>query len=132
VITLDTSALFSLFNRKDPDHSRIKEALLTDPGPYLVPAGIMAEITYLIEHRLGGHVLEAFLLDLEEGAYALECGEQDLGRIRELVGRYADLPLGYADAAVIAVAERNGGKVLSLDAHFHVVAREGKIRVLPS
>jgi len=132
VITLDTSALFSLFNRKDPDHSRIKEALLADPGPYLVPAGIMAEITYLIEHRLGGHVLEAFLLDLEEGAYALECGEQDLGRIRELVGRYADLPLGYADAAVIAVAERNGGKVLSLDAHFHVVTREGKIRVLPS
>lgn len=132
MITLDTSALFSLFNRKDPDHSRIKEALLADPGPYLVPAGIMAEITYLIEHRLGGHVLEAFLLDLEEGAYALECGEQDLGRIRELVGRYADLPLGYADAAVIAVAERNGGKVLSLDAHFHVVAREGKIRVLPS
>ena len=131
MITLDTSALFSLLNRKDPDHARVKEALLKDPGPYLVPAGIMAEITYLVERRLGSRVLEAFLQDLDEGAYVLECGGEDLGRIRELVRRYADLPLGYADAAVIVVAERNGGKVLSLDAHFHVVAREGTIRVLP-
>jgi predicted nucleic acid-binding protein len=47
------------------------------------------------------------------------------------LARYRDLPLGFADAAVVAMAERNGGLVLSLDRHFHMVAQEGTIRVLP-
>jgi len=131
MITLDTSALFALMNRKDPDHERVKHALLADPGPYLVPAGILAEIAYLVEHRLGQPALEAFLSDLESGALTLECTEKDLPRIRELVNKYADLPLGVADASVIAAAERNGGRILTLDRHFHVVAGEGRVRVVP-
>ena len=131
MITLDTSAIFALLNRQDPDHKRVKEAFMADPGPYLVPAGILAEIAYLAERRLGPETLVALLEDLESGALAMECDERDLPRIRELVIRYSDLPLGFADAAVIAVAERYGGKVLSLDQHFHIVAREGTIQVLP-
>jgi len=52
--------------------------------------------------------------------------------VRVLVNRYAGLPLGFADAAVIACAERSGGAVLSLDRRdLGVVAREGRILVLP-
>jgi len=52
--------------------------------------------------------------------------------IRALTRRYADLPLGFADAAVIACAERHGGRVLTRDLrHFGVVAREGRLIVLP-
>ncbi len=66
------------------------------------------------------------------GSYTLDCGEQDIPRIRELVRRHADFPLGFADAAVIACAERNGGRVLTLDMrHFGVVAREGTLILLP-
>jgi predicted nucleic acid-binding protein len=72
-------------------------------------------------------------LDLETGVYTLECGEQDLPRTRELIRRYADLPLGFADAAVIACAERHGGRVLTLDLRdFGVVAREGRITLAPA
>ncbi|GLV48923.1 hypothetical protein TJA_20260 [Thermus sp. LT1-2-5] len=131
MIVLDTSALFALLNRKDPDHERVKSVLLADPGPYLVAAGALAEIAYLTEERLGLGALEALLTDLETGALSLDCGDGDLPRIRQLVARYADLPLGFADAAVLALAERSGGRVLSLDHHFHVVAREGKVQVLP-
>ena len=131
-MTLDTSGLFTLLNRRDPDHERAKAALLDDTGPYLVPAGILAEISYLIEQRLTPRVLDAFLSDLESGGYTLECGEHDVARIRALVNRYADLPLGVADAAVIACAERHGGRVLTLDLrHFGIVAREGKLTLLP-
>jgi predicted nucleic acid-binding protein len=42
------------------------------------------------------------------------------------------LPLGSADAAVIACAERHGGRVLTLDRrHFGVVEREGTISLVP-
>lgn len=131
MITLDTSAPFALLNRKDVDHQRVAGVLLDDPGPYLVPAGILAEMAYLTERRLGLGALEALLQDLESEALAVEWNRRDLPRIRELVVRYKDLPLGVADASVIAVAERNGGRVLSLDRHFHVVAQEGTIHVLP-
>ena len=98
-----------------------------------MPCGILAEIGYLVERRLGVAVLEALLLDLEQRAFALVDSEDDLGRIRELVGRYADLPLGFADATVIACAERHERKVLTLDQrHFGVVAREGKIEIIPA
>jgi predicted nucleic acid-binding protein len=97
----------------------------------LVPAGILAEIGYLVERRLGLDVLDAFLVDLEHRAFALVNSEEDLARARELVRRYADLPLGLADATVIACAERHGGTVLTLDQrHFGVVAREGTIDLL--
>ncbi len=46
------------------------------------------------------------------------------------MARYQDLPLGFTKAAVIAVAERSGGLVLSLDCHFHVVVQEVTLRVL--
>ena len=93
----------------------------------------MAEIGYLIEHRLGLQVLDAFLADIEERAFVLEPLDGDVPRVRELVRRYGDLPLGFADASVIACAERNGGAVLTLDTrHFGVVAREGTIAVLPA
>jgi predicted nucleic acid-binding protein len=48
------------------------------------------------------------------------------------VWRYADLPLGFADASVIACAERHGGRVLTLDLrHFGVVAGEGRLTLIP-
>ena len=132
LITLDTSGLFALLNRGDRAHEPVRDALFEDKGPYLVPAGILAEIAYMVEERLHSQALENLLLDLESGGFTLDCGEGDFGRIRELVSRYDDLPLGFADASVISCAERNGGRVLTLDRrHFGVVAAEGRISLLP-
>jgi len=132
VITLDTSAVLALLNEGDPDHGRTREALRADRGPFLVPAGILSELAYMLENWVRPQLVVRLLNDLETGTYSLDCGEVDLPRIGELVQRYADLPLGFADAAVIACAERNGGRVLTLDVRdFGVVAREGTIRLLP-
>ncbi|MGH2562721.1 MAG: type II toxin-antitoxin system VapC family toxin [Thermomicrobiales bacterium] len=132
MVTLDTSALLVAANRGDPDHSRVVSAMRDDRGPLVIPMGILAEVTYFLREDFGSRLLNAFLDDLLVGRYLLDCGEEDLPRIQELVQRYDDFPLGFADAAVIACAERHGGKVLTLDLrHFGVVAREGTITILP-
>ena len=106
----------------------MRNALSCARQPYLVPSGILAEIGYLVERRMGIEALDAFLIDLEQRAFVLANTEDDLIRIRELIRRYEDLPLGLADSAVVACAERHGGAVLTLDQrHFGVVAREGTI-----
>lgn len=61
---------------------------------------------------------------LRPGPNALDCGDEDIQRIRALLTLYADLGLSYTDAAVIACAERNGGKLLPFDRRdFDIVAR---------
>jgi uncharacterized protein len=133
LITLDTSALCELLDGLSPDHRIVRETLEQDQGPLIVPVPILAEIGYMLETRLHSRVLDAFLDDVNSGAFALDCCAQDMPDVQRLVRRYADLPLGFADASVIACAQRNGGRVLSLGRRdFGVVAREGRITLLPA
>ena len=128
MLVLDTSGLLAALDRRDRHHRRAVDHVGGDPGPYVVPVPILAEVTYMIAARLGPAVLDAFLADLEVGAFTLDCGEGDIARARELVHRYGSLPLGFADAAVVACAERTRAPVLTFDVRdFGVVAREGTI-----
>ena len=105
----------------------MSRTLENESGPIVVPVSILSEVAYLVE-RHGQRALHSFLSDVERGEYMLDCGAEDLQRIRALIRRYDDLPLGFADSAVIACAERRGGRVLSFDRrHFSVIAREGTI-----
>lgn len=130
MLTLDTSGVLALVDADDPDHERARLTLEASPRPYLIPLAILAEISYFLESRGTIFVLDAFLGDIESGYFTVHCGEGDIARMRQLVRRYSDLPLGTADASVVACAERHGGSVLSLDKDFFVVAREGKIAVV--
>ena len=117
----------------DPDHERVLRAMAREPAPWIVAAAVLGEIGYLVASRGTPAALDAFLQDLDDGTYTLDDGIEDIARVRVLVRRYADLPLGLVDAMVIACAERNGGLVATLDQrHFGVVAREGTITVVPA
>lgn len=84
----------------------------------------------MIERNFGEQILDEFLVSVSNGDFLLDCGEQDIDRTIELIRRYRDFPLGFADAAVVACAERNGGLVATLDfRHFGPIAREGTIRL---
>ena len=132
MLTLDTSGLYAILNRADPHHTACLAARNADRGPYFVPVATMSELAYLIERDLGLPTLSALLRDIDTGMYTLDCGETNLARIDALVHRYANLPLGFTDAAAIACAESHGGRVLSTDRRdFDIVAAEGKIAVLP-
>ena len=133
MITIDTSGMLALLDPKEKHHEAAKADLLADGGAYIVPAGTLCELGHFVRKRRGASALDTLLADIETGSYALDCGEEDIPRIRELLRRYADLHLGFTDAAVIACAERNGGKVLTFDRRdFDVVAREGRITVIPA
>lgn len=132
MLTLDTSGLYAILNRADPFHDACLAARDADPGPYYVPVATLSELAYLIERDLGLPTLSALVRDLNTTLYTLDCGEGNLSRIDALVHRYANLPLGFTDAAVIACAEAHRGRVISTDRRdFDIVAGEGQITVLP-
>ena len=79
----------------------------THPGPLVVPTLVITEVVYLLGSRLGADAEVRFLGDLAAGHFAVEpVAAPDWLRIAELVARYRDLPLGTADASVVAAAER--------------------------
>jgi uncharacterized protein len=131
VITLDTSAVLALVNVADTNHTAAIQRIDAAAAPCVVPMAIMAEVGYMIERWISQERLAQFLERVSEGALDMRCGDGDLPRIGELVRRYADLPLGFSDAAVVACAEASGGQVLTFDQRdFTVVAAEGTILLL--
>ena len=132
MITLDTSGVIALPIDDDANHGRAVTALIADRGPFMFPLATLSEAAYLLERRYLPRVVQALLRDLAQGVLVADCGGQDFARIAELTERSADLPLGVANAAVIACAEHHGGRVLTFDLrHVGVVGREGRIEVVP-
>ncbi len=101
----------------------------------MVPQLVITEVAYLLAARLGTEAEVRFLGDLAAGNLLPEAvAPGDWLRIAELVGRYRDLPLGTADASVVAAAERLAiTDVAALDRrHFSVVQPQtGVFTLLP-
>lgn len=80
--------------------------------------------------KIGGAKVEAaYLRSLKSGVFHLDDHmDDDLDRIASLIERYSDLPLGSADASVVAVAERlRITEVLTLDVRDFSVVRPAHI-----
>jgi predicted nucleic acid-binding protein len=132
VLTFDTSAIVALQDRRDRMYGAALAAIQLEPGPFILPVGILAEVDYMLTSRAPGATVH-LLGSLIDGSLLMDCGDQDPPRVLELIERYRDLRLGYADASVIACAERNGGRVMTFDRRdFEVVARYVPISLVPS
>lgn len=129
---LDTSAILAIGDVRDRHHRQAQAALEVEREHAIVPAGILAEVDHMLTVRVGGHAMLGVLDALMDGSLLLDCGDLDPPRISELMARYADLPLGFADAAVVACAERNGGRILTFDRRdFDLVATDAGLTILP-
>ena len=72
---------------------------------------------------------------LADGAVQLlHFDASDFTRIKQLMAKYRDRPMDFADAALVCVAEREDlNTILTFDADFHVyrLPRRARFRVLP-
>jgi predicted nucleic acid-binding protein len=89
-----------------------------------------------LDHFVPTGAFAAFLQDVRRGAFVVEdLQPRDYLRLGELLIAYADLRLGFVDAAVLAVAERFGERqIATLDhRHFGVVrlAHTDSLLLLP-
>jgi predicted nucleic acid-binding protein len=124
VIVVDTGPLYAQADRNDSHHEACRELLATHPGPLIVPVLAIGEATYLIGKRQGPKFEALLLADVAAGNFIADpVAPTDWLRIAELVVKYQDLPLGTADASVVACAERLGvTTIATLDRrHFSVV-----------
>ena len=128
--------LFALADRRDEWHERARSWWDANPGPLLVPVSVLPEAAWLIGSRLGPRVEAAFVRGFAEGAHDLEPLEMgDIARAADIMSAYADLPLGFVDASIVAMAERlDVTTILTSDRrHFGVIrpAHCPRLRLVP-
>ncbi len=68
---------------------------------------VLPEVSYLLQIRIGPQAEIAFIRSVAAGDFTVEpLDADDLDRAAELMRDYADLPLGFVDASLVAIAER--------------------------
>ncbi|MGA9875103.1 MAG: PIN domain-containing protein [Solirubrobacteraceae bacterium] len=136
-LILDAAPVVAIADTSEPLRDRILELMRANAGALVIPAPVTAEIDYLLGSRFGRSARSAFLRDLATGRFAVAGLErQDYRAVGELEQRYADLELGLADCAVVALAQRLDTKrIVSFDErHFRAVTplQGGAFEILPA
>lgn len=115
-VVCDTGPLVAAANRSDRAHE-LAAALVTRLGRDLVvPVPVVVEVDQLLRARVASQAARLFLSAIADGEHSLAFLTPRLvRRASKIVARFADLDLGFADASVMAIAERDGRPVLTFD-----------------
>lgn len=135
MILVDAGPLVAILSKADQYHERCTKALGAMRGPMATVWPAVTEAMHLLKPRLAAQ--QALLRKLAEGEVVLLPLERgDLPHIGELMAKYADRPMGLADAALVRVAERERfDTIFTVDRHdFEVYRIDGRRRfkILPS
>jgi predicted nucleic acid-binding protein len=136
-LIIDAGGLYAQADRADPAHASVVEVLKEERGPLVTSEVAVAEADYLILTRLGIDVELAFLDDLAEGTFLVEClTREELGVACDLARRHRDLELGLADTSLVVLARRHRSRrIVTFDERaFRTVAplQGGSFTVLPA
>lgn len=103
-LLLDTGALVSLLDRSQREHRAFRRFFESWTGPVLSTEAILTEATHLLGRLPGGRraCVEFFLAG---GAVLVPTSAGALRRAWELIDQYANLPMDYADATLVVLAE---------------------------
>jgi uncharacterized protein len=115
VILLDTGPLVALFDPVDQDHPTSRAALAGIRESMVTTVPVLTETSYLLRRQsVGFQRLRQFLASTAVVVDYLD--EKTLARVFVLMERYHDRPMSFADASLIAVAERLGTtRIFTLD-----------------
>lgn len=112
---IDTGPIVALLDRDDRWHHACVEALTDRRLPLLTSAAVLAEVFHLLgDSRRETAAAWRFL---RSGAVQVApIGDEDLPGLDELMARYADHPMDFADATLVHLAQRESlTEILTVD-----------------
>lgn len=131
MIIADTGFFLALFNASDHLHQRAVMALNNLTEPLITTHPVICETCYLLVARGGGIRQECqFLIDVSEQAFQIfNLQSTHFQRMASLIEQYADLPMDYADASLVLLAEHlKHGRILTADRRDFEIYRWDKIK----
>lgn len=134
---VDTSFLVSLINPRESSHQACLAVAQTTRERLVIPQVVLPEATYLVDKYLGRTTMRAMVRQLLQATWHLEpLLEGDMERVAAVLDQYRDQNIDFADAAIVAMAERlKAQRILTLDRrHFNLMRPHHCIafEILPS
>lgn len=134
MILIDTGPLVAILNKNDQYHDTCVNCLRRMRGSLLTTWPVITEAMYLLDFS---RVAQNGLLEMihRKTLLVLSSDLEDVIRIRDLMDKYADLPMDFADATLVALAERERlSTVFTIDRDFSVyrIHNSRPFEILPS
>ncbi len=112
---LDTGFFVALLDRSEKNHDRCVTSFKNFKGALLVTEPVLTEVVYLL-----GPSVKAQKASLEfvvqGGATLVPQSRDSLSRAMILIEKYKDIPMDFADATIVTLAEETGiDEVFTLD-----------------
>ena len=110
-LLLDTGGLVSLLDRSQSFHAEFARFFERWRGPVVSTEAVLTEATHLLARAQGGPQACCDFF-LEGGAVLVPASPTALRRCRELIHVYRDLPMDFADATLVVLAEELDTQVI--------------------
>lgn len=117
MILADTGFFIALGNNGDRDHNLAVQIISTLNEPLITTYPVITETSYLLARDAGLTVQFSFLSEVANGTFPVfDLQRHHIVRMVELMRRYANLPMDFADASLVVLAEHLGhGRILTCD-----------------
>jgi predicted nucleic acid-binding protein len=104
---LDTGPWVALIDRSETMHKKCFEWLKDFSGELYTTEAVLTEVLYLLNLYTPAQ-LSALDFVLKRAINLVPSTNDSLKRVRKLMDKYSDLPMDFADATLVALAEETG------------------------
>jgi len=128
-ILIDAGPLIALFDAGDKYHRDIRDFLKKHLYRFISTLAVFTEVSHMLDFNINAQ-RNFYEWVMCKGVIISDINQNDMPRIVELTGKYADLPMDFADATLVVTAEKTGiREILSLDKDFDIYRLPGRERI---
>ncbi len=124
-IILDAGPLVAFLSERDAYHDWVTQQVTTIQSPLLTCEAVLTEACFLLrKHFKAPVVMEMVHQDFISIPFHLN--KQETALIKNLMTKYANLPMSFADACLVRMSEQfPHSTILTLDSDFRIYRKHG-------
>jgi predicted nucleic acid-binding protein len=117
---IDSGPLIALFDKSDSYHLKVLNFLKNYKGKLVTSVAVVTEVSHILDFNL--QVQIDFLKWIELGGLELyNITQNDIADIRIMMQKYIDIPMDFADATLMYIANKEKIKnIISIDNDFDI------------
>ena len=125
-ILIDSGPLIALFDASDKHHRNAVNFIKNNKAVLITTIASVTETLHLLDFNRNAQI--DFLEWVSYGAVEIHNIENaDFDRIKELISKYCDLPMDFADSCLVLLAEKlNLQTIATIDRDFTIYRIKGK------
>lgn len=120
VALLDTGVIVAWLDRRQVWHEACAEYVSNSDDRLVTCEAVITEACHLLKHIPSA--VDAVLANVQVGNFILPLSAaEQASRVRKLLKRYANVPMDFADACLVDLADAlQSGRILTLDSDFQI------------